>query len=80
MDVWTNDGGVFVSIAESNASAEARMSTPEEAAVVFHRIARCALDLAAKFLAALDEGEFDDVDPDAHPGLLNVLMALPLVR
>jgi hypothetical protein len=32
------------------------------------------------FLAALDEGAFDDVDPDARPGLLDVLMALPLVR
>jgi hypothetical protein len=39
------------------------------------------LDLSgAEFLAALDEGKFDDVDPDAHPGLLDVLMALPLVR
>ncbi len=28
----------------------------------------------------LDDGKFDDVDPDAYPGLLDVLMALPLVR
>jgi hypothetical protein len=33
-----------------------------------------------EFLAALDEGKFDGVDPDVHPGLLDVLMALPLVR
>ena len=40
-----------------------------------------ALDLSGEeFLAALDEGKFDDVDPDANPGLLDVLMALPLVR
>ena len=54
---------------------------PEEAVVAFDRIARRALDLSGEeFLAALDEGTFDDVDPDAHPGLLDVLMALPLVR
>jgi hypothetical protein len=54
---------------------------PEEAAAAFDRIARTALDLSGEeFLAALDEGNYDDVDPDAQPGLLDVLMALPLVR
>jgi hypothetical protein len=53
----------------------------EEAAAVFDRIAPSALDLSGEeFLAAPDDGKFEDVDPDAHPGLLDVLMALPLVR
>ena len=40
-----------------------------------------SLDLSGEeFLAALDDGKFEDVDPDALPGLLDVLMALPLVR
>jgi hypothetical protein len=39
------------------------------------------LDLSGEeFLAPLDGGKFEDVVPDAHPGLLDVLMALPLVR
>jgi hypothetical protein len=55
--------------------------TPEEATLAFDRISRSALNLTGEeFLAALDAGKFDDVDPDAHPGLLDVLMALPLVR
>jgi hypothetical protein len=70
-----------MSIAESNASVEANELTPEEATATFDRIARGALELSGEeFLAALDDGKFDDVDPDAHPGLLDVLMALPLVR
>jgi len=70
-----------MSIAETNASVGVSELTPEEAAGAFDRIARGALDLSGpEFLQALDEGEFDDVDPDAHPGLLDVLMALPLVR
>jgi hypothetical protein len=72
---------VTVSIAESSESVEVSELTPGEAASAFDRIARIALDLSgAEFLAALDEGKFDNVDPDAHPGLLDVLMALPLVR
>lgn len=70
-----------MSIAESNASVEADELTPEEARVAFDRISRVALDLSGEeFLAALDAGTYDDIDPDAHPGLLEVLMALPLVR
>lgn len=81
MDMWMKDGGVTMSIAESSASVEVSELTPEEAAAAFDRIARTALDLSGeKFLAALDGGEFQDVDPDAYPGLLDVLMALPLVR
>ena len=81
MDVWTESGGELVSIAESNASVEVSELSSEEAAVVFDRITRSALDLSGEeFIAALDDGKFDDVDPDAHPGLLDVLMALPLVR
>jgi hypothetical protein len=39
------------------------------------------LDLSGEeFLAALHQGKYDDVDPDANPGLLDALMALPLVR
>jgi len=68
-------------IAESSASVEASELTPEEAAAAFDRISRTALDLTGEeFLAALDGGKFEDVGPDAHPGLLDVLMALPLVR
>ena len=70
-----------MSIAESNASVEVSELTSEEAAAVFDRIARSTMDLSGEeFLAALDQGKFDDVDPDANPGLLDVLMALPLVR
>src|SRR4051795_3457603 len=81
MDVWMKDGGGIMSIAESSASVEVSELTPEEAAAAFDRVARTALDLSGEeFLAALDEGQYDDVDPDANPGLLDVLMALPLVR
>jgi hypothetical protein len=81
MDVWMKDGGVTMSIAESSASVGVAELTPEEAAAAFDRIARTALDLSGEeFLAALDEGKFDGVDPDVRPGLLDVLMALPLVR
>ena len=81
MDVWMKDGGVTMSIAESSASVEVSELTPEEAAEAFDRVARTALNLGGEgFLAALDEGKFEDVDLDAHPGLLDVLMALPLVR
>ncbi len=81
MDVWMKDGGVTMSIAESSASVEVSELTPQEAAEAFDRVARTALGLSGEeFLAALDEGKYDDVDPDSHPGLLDVLMALPLVR
>ncbi len=70
-----------MSIAESNASVGVNELTSEEAVAVFDRIARSALGLSGEeFIAALDDGKFDDVDPDARPGLLDVLMALPLVR
>ena len=70
-----------MSIAESSASVEVSELTPEEAAAVLDRIVRSALNLSGEqFLADLDGGKFDDVEPDAHPGLLDVLMALPLVR
>ena len=70
-----------MAIAERNASVVVSECTAEEAAAVFDRIARSALDLSGEeFLAAFDGGEFDDVDADAYPGLLDVLMALPLVR
>ena len=79
--VWTENGGELVSIAESNASVEVNELSSEEAAAVFDRITRSALGLSGEeFLAALEEGKFGDVDPDANPGLLDVLMALPLVR
>jgi hypothetical protein len=72
---------VLVSIAESNASVEVSELSPAEAAATFDRIARDALNLSGReFLQALDDGKFDDVDPDTYPGLLDVLMALPLVR
>jgi hypothetical protein len=81
MDVWMKDGGVTMSIAESSASVEVSELTPEEAAAVFDRIVRSALNRSGEhFLSDLDAGKFDDVEPDAHPGLLDVLMALPLVR
>jgi hypothetical protein len=81
MDVWMRDGGVSMSIAESSASVGVTELTAEEAAAAFDRIARTALDLSGEeLLAALDEGKFEGVDPDVHPGLLDVLMALPLVR
>ena len=70
-----------MSITENSTSVEVSELTPEAAAAAFDRIARTALDLSGEeFLAALDQGKFEDVDPDAHPGLLDVLMALPLVR
>lgn len=70
-----------MSIAESNASVEVSELTPEEASAAFDRIVHAAMDMSGEeFLAAFDEGKYDDVDPDANPGLLEVLMALPLVR
>lgn len=70
-----------MSIAESNATVEVSELSPEEAAAAFDRIARGAVSLSGpEFLYALDDGKFDDVDPDSYPGLLDVLMALPLVR
>jgi hypothetical protein len=81
MDVWMKDGGVTMSVAESSAYVEVGELTPEEAAEAFGRVARTALHLSGEeFLGALDEGKFDGVDPDTHPGLLDVLMALPAVR
>jgi hypothetical protein len=70
-----------VTLADRRASVEVAELGLEEAAATFDRIARRALDVSGPdFLHALDDGTFDDVDPDAHPGLLDVLMALPLVR
>lgn len=70
-----------MSIAESNASVEVSELSPAEAAASFDRITRDALNLSGpEFLHALDAGKFEDVDPDTYPGLLEVLMALPLVR
>lgn len=70
-----------MSIAEGDASVEVNEISPEEAAAAFDRITRSALGVSGEaFIAALDDGKFDDVDPDAAPGLLYVLMALPLVR
>ncbi len=70
-----------MTLADRRVSVEVAELGPEEAAATFDRIARRALDLSGQdFLHALDDGKFDDVDPDAHPGLLDVLMALPLVR
>jgi len=81
VDGLVDEGGVTMSIAESSASVEVSELTPEQAAEAFDRVARSASDLSGEaFLAALDEGKFDDVDPDANPGLVDVLMALPLVR
>lgn len=80
-DVWMKDGGVTMSIAESSASVDVSELTPEEAAAVFDRIVRSALNLSGdQSLADLGAGKFDAVEPDAHPGLLDVLMALPPVR
>lgn len=79
--MWTENGGELVSIAGSNASVEVSELSSEEAAAVFNRITRNALGLSGEeFIAALDDGKFDDDDPDARPGLLDVLVALPLVR
>ena len=70
-----------MSIRESSASVGISELTTEEAAAAFDRISRTALDVSGEeFLADLDGGKLDDVDPDAHTGLLDVLMALPLVR
>ena len=70
-----------MSIAEGNASVGVTELSIEEAAAAFDRIVRRALDMSgAQFLEALDHGKFDDVDPDACPGLLDALMAVPLLR
>ena len=70
---------MLVSIAEGNASVGVSGLGPDEAAVAFDQIVRDSFGLSgAEFLAALDDGKFDDVDPDARPGLLNVLMAFSL--
>ncbi len=69
-----------MSIADSKGLGRGELD-PEETGAAFDQIARNALGLSGpEFLQALDEGKFDDVDPDSYPGLLDVLMALPLVR
>ncbi len=74
-------GGFSCRSPTARASGEASELDPEEAGPAFDQIARNALGLSGpEFLQALDEGKFDDVDPDSYPGLLDVLMALPLVR
>jgi hypothetical protein len=82
VDRRVDEGGrVTVPIAESSASVRVTELTPEEAAAAFDRVARTSLDLSGEeFLAALERGKCDGVDPDVHLGLLAVLMALPLVR
>lgn len=73
--------GVTVPIAGSSAAVEVSELTPEEASAAFDRATHAAMGMSGEeFLAVLDEGKFDDVGPDDHPGLLDVLMALPLVR
>lgn len=70
-----------VSIAESSASVGVEELSPEDAAAQFDRISHRCVGLSGReFLEALDAGKYEDVDPDAEPGLLDVLMALPLVR
>ncbi|CCG01666.1 hypothetical protein [Blastococcus saxobsidens] len=70
-----------MTLADRRPSVEVDELGPAEAAATFDRIARRALDLRGPdFLQALDDGKYDDVDPDDYPGLLDALMALPLVR
>jgi hypothetical protein len=70
-----------VSITHSDVSIASTELTPKEARAAFDRISKRALHMSGReFLTALDAGEYEDVDPDSIPGLLDVLMALPLVR
>ncbi len=70
-----------MSIAESSETVGVEELSPEDAAAQFDRISqRCLGRSASEFLEALDAGKYEGVDPDSEPGLLDVLMALPLVR
>jgi hypothetical protein len=52
-----------------------------EAADLFDRIARREMGISgAEFLARLDNGDYEDVDHDSVPGLVEVWMSLPFVR
>ena len=53
--------------------------TRAEARAIFDRAARRALRMSgAEFLRKWDAGEFRD--PDSDPGVMEVVMLLPLVR
>lgn len=53
----------------------------DDAAELFDDVARHHLGISGdEFLRRLDAGEWNDVDMDAVPGLIDVWMALPFVR
>jgi hypothetical protein len=53
----------------------------DEAAKAFDRIARREMGISSEeFLERWDAGEWRDIDMDGVPGLVDVWMALPMVR
>ncbi|MFF3179779.1 hypothetical protein ACFYVD_08005 [Rhodococcus pyridinivorans] len=53
----------------------------EASADLFDRIARRNMQISGdEFLARWDAGDFEDMDWDEIPGLVDVAMALPLAR
>jgi hypothetical protein len=55
--------------------------TESEAAEAFGRLAKREMRISGdEFLRRWDAGEWDDLDLDEVPGLVDVWMALPLVR
>jgi len=53
----------------------------EDAAAAFDRLAQREMGITGEeFLRRWDSGEWDGIDPDHVPGLVDVSMALPLVR
>lgn len=55
--------------------------TDEEAADVFERVTRREMNMSSdEFLKRWDAGEYEGVDFDTVPGLVEVWMYLPFVR
>ena len=60
---------------------EPRELSRQEGRAVFDTVARRYLGMSGEdFLRAWDAGQFETVDVDEYPGLLGVLMLLPLAR
>lgn len=52
-----------------------------DAAAEFDGIARECMDMSGpEFLRRYDRGEFADVTEDDNPGIVDMMLALPLVR
>lgn len=64
-----------------DAETEVVELTADEATAAFDRIARREMGISGEeFLSRWDAGEWNGVDLDSVPGLVDVWMSLPMVR